>query len=305
MSQGLMISPLATFCVQRLGTHVTLFVGIALETISFIGASFASQIWHLFLAQGLCFGWGMGFLFTGSVGIVAQWFSKRRSLANGIAAAGSGFGGLSYSLAAHAAIAKLGLPWAFRVLGICAFVINTICCILLKDRNAAVGARHVAFDFRLLKRPEVLTLLAFGTFSMLAYVLFVFSMPNFASSIGLTAQQGSVVGALLNLGQGLGRPPIGYFSDTIGRINIAGSLTLVAGVLALAIWTNTKTYGLLIFYSLAGGTVAGTYWAVVAPVTAEVVGLSDLPSALSITWAALTISSLCESPQTRARSPNS
>jgi MFS family permease len=294
---ALLISPLATMSTGALGTRATLFIGIAFETLSFIGASFSTKIWHLFLAQGVCFGWGMGFLFTGSVGIVAQWFLKRRSLANGLAAAGSGFGGLAYSLAAHAAITNLGLPWAFRILGITAFVANTTSALLLRDRNKAVGARHVAFDFRLLKRLEFLTLLAFGTLSMLAYVVLVFSIANFASSIGLTAQQGSVVGAILNLGQGIGRPPIGYFSDTVGRINMAASMSFVAAVLALAVWINTHTYGLLIFYSLVGGTVAGTYWAVVAPVTAEVIGLKNLPSALSITWLSLTFSTLCRKPK--------
>ena len=41
---------------------------------------------------------------------------------------------------------------------------------------------------------------------------------------------------------------------------------------------------ILIFYALIAGTVAGTYWATIAPVSAEVVGLKDLPAALSITW---------------------
>jgi len=39
----------------------------------------------------------------------------------------------------------------------------------------------------------------------------------------------------------------------------------------------------LIVYAFIAGTVAGTYWATIAPVCAEVVGLKDLPAALSIT----------------------
>jgi hypothetical protein len=37
-------------------------------------------------------------------------------------------------------------------------------------------------------------------------------------------------------------------------------------------------------YALIGGTVAGTFWPTIAPITAEVTGLSQLPAALSITW---------------------
>ena len=78
---------------RRYGTRTTLLIGVFLETLSLVGASFATKIWQLFLSQGICFGWGMGFQFVGSVSIIPQWFTKRRSVANGIATGGSGFGG--------------------------------------------------------------------------------------------------------------------------------------------------------------------------------------------------------------------
>lgn len=37
---------------------------------------------------------------------------------------------------------------------------------------------------------------------MLGYIVLLFSLPNYARSIGLSAHQGSVIGAVLNLGQG-------------------------------------------------------------------------------------------------------
>lgn len=183
----------------------------------------------------------MGFLFVGSVGIPAQWFTKRRSLANGISASGSGFGGLIYSLAAGAMLQSIGLAWTFRVLGILAFSVNSICALLLRDRNAIIKTRqngelpHIssetgtvltkttAFDYRLFQRTEYLLLCAYGWFSILAYVVLIFSLANYANYIGLSASDAAIVSALLNLGQALGRPPIGYFSDNIGRLNMAAS----------------------------------------------------------------------------------
>lgn len=199
---ALLVSPIATNCVRKYGTQVALGIGIILETAGLLGASFAYQIWHLFLSQGLAFGFGMGFLFVASVGVVPQWFSKKRSFANSIATAGSGIGGLIYSLGTNAMIQSVGLGWAFRILAIVAFAVNTICTILIKDRNKAVGAIQAAFDISLLRRVEYLLLLAWGFFSMLGYIVLLFSLPSYARSIGLTAQQGSVIGALLNLGQG-------------------------------------------------------------------------------------------------------
>lgn len=226
----------------------------------------------------------MGFLFVGSVGIIAQWFTKKRSLANAVAAAGSGFGGLTYSLATQRMIDTLGLPWAFRILGIVSCLVNLICSNLLRDRNKAVGARHKAFDFQLLKRPEFVLLQGWSILSMLGYTALLFSLPNYAASIGLSAKQGSIIGALMNLGQMLGRPVMGLISDRYGRINIAVFLTLLCGIFCFAFWIPAKSMGLLSFFAIVGGALSGTYWATIAPVGAEIVGLRDLPAALSITW---------------------
>jgi MFS family permease len=230
----------------------------------------------------------MGFLFIASVGLCPQWFSQKRSFANSIAAAGSGLGGLIYSLAANAMIQTISLGWAFRILAIVTFAVNGICAILVRDRNIAIGTIHEAFALRLLKRPEFLLLLGWGFFSLLGYVVLLFSLPNYATSIGLTAQQGSVIGALLNLGQGIGRPfVIGYFSDAAGRMNIALLGTFFTGFFCFVIWIFAKSYGVMIFFSLIVGVFAGTYWTTISVISAEVVGLQLLPSALSIIWISL------------------
>ena len=148
-----------------------------------------------------------------------------------------------YSLATEAMIQKLGLAWAFRILGIVSFAVNFTCSIIVRDRNKQVGASLLAFDWRLFKKPEFVLLLGYGVFSMLGYIVLLFSLPNYAQSVGLTSRQGALIGALLNLGQGLGRPPIGYFSDSVGRINIAGTATFLSGLFALVIWIFAKSYG--------------------------------------------------------------
>jgi MFS family permease len=284
ISQAVLIAPLATRVVHSYGTRVCLHIGVFFETLSLIGASFADQKYQIILSQGVCFGWGMGFLFVGSVGIIAQWFTKKRSLANAIAASGSGFGGLIYSLATQRMIDTLGLGWAFRILGIVSCFVNLACANLIRDRNKAVGARHKAFNVQLLKRPEFVLLQGWSILSMLGYISVLFSLPNYAASVGLSAKQGSIIGALLNLGQMLGRPVMGLVSDRYGRINIAFVLSFLCGIFCFAFWIPAKGMGLLSFFAIVGGALSGTFWATIAPVGAEVVGLKDLPAALSITW---------------------
>lgn len=296
IGMAMLLSPVATFSVRKIGTRLTLMAGVLLETASFIGASFASQTWQLYLSQGLCFGFGMGFLFVASVGVPPQWFSKRRSLANAIAAAGSGMGGLIYSLAANAMIESISLPWAFRILGIICFAVNTTCAIVIRDRNKEIRPSQASFNYRYFANVDFLLLSAWGILSMLGYVVLIFSLANYASAIGLTQQQGSVVSAIFNLGQMVGRPPIGYFSDAMGRLNMAASMTFLSGLFTLVIWINSHSYGVLIFYAIIGGTVAGTFWATIAPVAAEVHGVKELPAVLSLTWLVITAPTVFSEP---------
>ncbi|KAI1421634.1 major facilitator superfamily domain-containing protein [Xylaria sp. FL1777] len=290
LSLAFVVSPLATFLAgwDKYGTRLTIFTGVIFETIAFIGSSFATELWHIILTQGLSFGIGLGLMFVSSAPVPAQWFRKKRSFANGVTAAGSGFGGLVYSLAANAMIEHIGLPWTFRTLAIICFVVNGTASFFIRDRNHAVGSVHVAFNLKLFKRPSFIMFLLWMMFSLIGYIILIFSIVAYCQAVGLSASQASLVGALFNLSQGFGRPAIGLSSDTVGRLNIANLSTLWCGLLCLFVWMfGARTYAGCIVFALLSGSVAGVMWATVSPICAEVVGLAMIPSALSITWIVL------------------
>lgn len=298
LSQGVLVSPLATYLVRRFGTHTCLLTGVVLQTTGLLAASFAKQGWQVVLAQGLCAGWGVGFLFVGSVGIQSQWFEKRRSFANAIVSAGTGLGAMIYSLAVQRMIDTIGLHWQYRVLAIVCFAVNTTASLLLRDRNKAVGAMHDPFKFSLMKRPEFLCLQLWAFLTVLAYSALAFSVAPQAVSVGLTHKQGSILTAVYNAGQAIGRPAIGLSSDRFGRMNIALMSTIVSGLLCLAFWLPSylapSQVGLLSFFMIISGTT-GVFWATIAPLTAETIGLSELPSGLSMIWLTIVPAALfCE-----------
>lgn len=190
-----------------------------------LGASFSSEVYQLFLSQGVCFGWGLGFLYIPASTILPQWFDKKRSLSMGAAASGAGFGGIIYNLVAGAAIEALGWRWTYRILAICTAAVNFTCSMLLKDRNKAVRPRKQGFDLREYGHISVVLLILWGIFTELGYIVLLYSLPNYAATIGLSAHQGSVVGAVLNVGLGVGRPIIGFISDRLGRIDTATGIS--------------------------------------------------------------------------------
>lgn len=84
--------------------------------------------------------------------------------------------------------------------------------------------------------------------------------------------------AFIAVSQGLGRPVIGFYSDRIGRINVAALCTLTAGVAAFFLWIFAgQHYPGAIIYALFGA-FAGCIWPCIAPVAVEVIGLQLLPS---------------------------
>lgn len=282
ISQALLVSPIVSMCNRNLGTRPTLLIGTILVFVSLLGASFATEIWHLFLSQGLCFGYGMGFLYITATAILPKWFSSRRSLVLGIASSGAGIGGLAYNLGAGAGVQTIGLPWTYRILAFCSLAVNLISSILLKDRKTVDREKEKAFDFRDYGRIQVLLVVTWGFLTELGYIVLLYSLPNYATSIGLSASQGSVIGAMLNLGLGIGRPLIGYYSDVLGRINMASIMTAICGIFCLAIWVPAETFPVLVVFALLSGSVMGTFWTCFAPVTAEVVGMQRMPSTLSM-----------------------
>ena len=282
ISQALVVSTIVAKTNERLGIRFSLFPGTLLVSASMLAASYSTKVWHLFLSQGVCFGFGMGFLYITASAVLPQWFSKRRSLAVAIAASGAGIGGLAFNLGVGAGIESLGWEKTYIVLAVTTLVMNLSCSILMKDRNRLIMPHKRSFDLRQLGHISTWLIIIWGWFTELGYVTLLYSLPNYAMSIGLTAHQGSVVGAMLNLGLALGRPPIGYWSDTFGRINVAICMTALCGIFCLAIWVPAKSYAVLIVFALASGTVTGTFWATVVPVTAEIVGMQRLPLAFGM-----------------------
>ncbi|KAL4862846.1 major facilitator superfamily domain-containing protein [Aspergillus spectabilis] len=249
-SQSCLIAPLATAVHHEYGIQLAVGAGVLLEFAALLGASWSTQVWHL-----------------SSTAVIPQWFTGRRSLAAEITTAGTGTGGLIYSLAAHAMMDRWGPGWTYRRLAIVQIAVSSTCVLILRDNDRTdmdngSGDRERqtrAIDLRVGRRYEVWLFLACSFFSVLGFMVIWFSLSTYSHSIGLTTAQGSIATAVMNVGQIVGQPLVGYYSDAVGRINIATAATLLSGVLCLSLW-------------------------VMAPLSAEVVVLKEVRSCLTIMW---------------------
>ncbi|XP_037611912.1 monocarboxylate transporter 4 [Sebastes umbrosus] len=81
--------PLCTVLVNRFGCRPVMMVGGLFASLGMILASFATSIIHIYLCTGIITGLGLALNFQPSLIMLNRYFSEKRPLANGLAAAGS------------------------------------------------------------------------------------------------------------------------------------------------------------------------------------------------------------------------
>lgn len=210
-------------------------------------------------------------------------------MAVGLTSAGAGLGGFTFSLATNAMIRNLGFAWALRITGILCFASNSIATFFLRDRNAEIRPTQHGFAVYLLKRKGVWMLLGHSFFVMLGYISVLYSASSFAVSLGIPQSRASLATVFLNLGTFLGRPIVGVASDKLGRIKVAFFCTFTSGVLCFALWLPTSSFGLLVFLTIAIGLIMGSFWTTISPLAAEVAGIKEVPSLLSLCWLSIVL----------------
>lgn len=264
-SMSMLVAPLVTITVRKFGTQIPMLAGIAVQTAGFIAASYSSRIQDVYISQGLVLGVGLGFIFVPSTPILAQWFSRRRSLAVGISSSGSGIGGLLFSFISQAMIDNLSLAWAFRITAAIVGAMNLVAVALIRNRNRIILPSQRGFDTNILLRYDVCLFLAWGFISMLGYITVLYSLPDFAESINLSQSRAAAISAFLNIGTAVGRPIIGLVSDRFGRIKVAAILTMCSGLTCFAIWLPATNYAVTVLFAITNGAVVGVFWMVGVP----------------------------------------
>jgi len=216
--------------------------------------------------------------------ILSQWFEKRRSVANGLSSAGSGVGGVIFTWGTAAMIRSIGLKWTLRTTGLITLAATVTATLFIRDRNRHIKPTQLAFDVTLLRRYEVMLLLTWAFISMFGYITLLYSLSDYADSLGLSRGQATNLVGILNLGTAVGRPVIGIASDRFSRTNTAAVLTGVCGVICFALWLPAKTYAMMVVFAFICGAILGVFWMTIGPLCVEVAGLKNLPSLLSLSW---------------------
>lgn len=121
--------------VRTIGAQKTGMLGMAFVGFSEIFSSFSvNNVAGLFCTSGVMLGLGISLCFITVSVTPAQYFSRKRGLANGIVFAGGGLGGAVTSFALESLINRVGPEWTYRILGICTLLTGVPAAWLVVER---------------------------------------------------------------------------------------------------------------------------------------------------------------------------
>jgi len=123
--------PLVGFLYDNHGPTYLLVAGTFFHVFGLMMTSLCTEYWQFILAQGICSPLGLNCIYQAGTSAVPTWFFKKRGLAYGVMAAGSGLGGIIFPIMASHLIPKVGYGWtiraiAFLILGMMIIAIVTV-----------------------------------------------------------------------------------------------------------------------------------------------------------------------------------
>ncbi|KAI0447866.1 major facilitator superfamily transporter [Xylaria telfairii] len=292
------VATLNSRIMRIIGVRYTGMLGAFLIGLAQILAGFAvKSVPGLFVTEGVLLGLGFGeskffevlliavlilllrpFQVTSST--PAQYFSKKRGLANGVVFAGGGLGGAVLSLVLDPLIRKAGPAWAFRVLGLGTLATGLPAAWFLKERTAVRRGGFV--EWRLFKNPSFVFIFfagAIGTFPLLVPPFFI---PLFANAIGLSSTAGAGLLAGFNFASAIGRIFSGILCDKIGPLNALFLALSLAAVSMLAVWPVSTTLAPLAIFSVVNGMANGGFFSTMPTVVGNCFGSARVTVAMGM-----------------------
>lgn len=285
---GLVFAPIINFFVGKLGFRPILATGIVLQLAGTLLASFSTKLWQIYLTQGVLDGVALALMFVPIIVIVPQWFKGgpggKRNLALGICASGSGVGGIIYNIGLEPLLKNKSFRWSLRAQAIITAGLNCIAFFLLKTRNDHIKPVFKVYDRLVWGSFGYFCLFFWVMFTLLGYVVLMYNLGDFTRSLGYSSTDASTVSTMVAVGIIYGRPAIGRIGDIIGPINITIIASWFVALFTWAMWIPCRNLATVIVFALMVGSLMGTIWVTMAPISAHIFGLKKLGIAMSVCW---------------------
>ncbi|GJC99233.1 major facilitator superfamily transporter [Colletotrichum higginsianum] len=255
---GFIIGPIYDLGYSR---HL-LVVGSVLVLAGLVLQAFCRTLWQFLLCQGVVIGIGTGCLSTLGVALPSQWFSTRLALANGIAANGSGVGGLVLPALFRAMQPKIGFRWTVLVFALISLVTLGVANLVIKTSKLKIPLkrrplvdRSVFRDVPFLCFLAACCLLFLGMYTPYVYV------QTYALDRGMASEDVALyLLSILNGASIVGRIVPNFFAPHVGIMNMIAAAVFVMSVAAFS-FAATDSQASLIAVTVVYGFFSGTFFA--------------------------------------------
>jgi MFS family permease len=212
--------------------------------------------------------------------VPAQYFLRRRGLANGIVYAGGGVGGAAISLITEQLLKSVGLAWTFRLMGIVTLATGLPAAYLLRERVPAT--RRSLVEWKLFGSLKFDLLFAAGVTATFPLFVPPFFLPIYCQSIGLGSSVGASMVAVFNFSSALGRIGLGLLSDRVGPLNSLFVSLFLSGISMLVLWPFSSSLRPLVFFVVINGAANGGFFAVMPTVVGSTFGSQRVAVAMGM-----------------------
>ncbi|MCV7228119.1 MFS transporter [Mycolicibacterium komossense] len=279
---------------DRVSTRLMCLAGVLVMAVGYLAASHAHTLGMLYACYGLGVGLGVGLLYVPSMAAVQTWFAVKRSAAAGIATAGLGIGTVVAPMAVGAALPALGWRTCFVILGVAILVMGVPAALVIRRHPSAL---HTATSGSSRPLWPILRTTTFAQFylsvllaSICTFIPYV-HLVSAARDQGYSLQVGTMLIALIGVGNIAGRFALGGIADRIGRLRVLAWLTAVLGCSFLG-WAASSALPVLIGFSILFGLAYGGCVSLYPAVTADLFGDNRIGATLGALYTGVGLAAL-------------
>ncbi|KAL5022686.1 hypothetical protein ScPMuIL_001841 [Solemya velum] len=174
-------------------------------------------------------------------------------------------------------------------------IINMGCCGRIKSRYRS--SKSVRLNWSLLKNQSFLIMIVSFLFASIGYPANFILIPSHTKAIKLAPHQQTLVLSLYGVGEIVGRLFFGWFADlgVMKRKFIYAGCMFISGFAAIIV-PFSYTFEAMITYSVVCGVFAGSFWAILAVIIVDIVGIEKFPGGFGLTILCIAIAGLIGPP---------
>lgn len=280
--------------VDRFGPRRVVLVGAVAMGLGLVLTSRATSLWQAYVGHGLGVGLGVACSYVPLVAVVGGWFTRRRTLAVGIAVSGIGLGTLLVAPLAADLITRYGWRDAYLVLAAVSTAALVGCALVV---TAAPGASDgdAAPLLPRLRTPTYVRLYVAGL--LLSIVLFVpfVHLPAYAVSRGAGSVAAATLVGVIGAASILGRLALGAAAARTGVLRTyQACFAGMAG--SFLLWLGTPGYPRLVVFAALLGIGYGGFVALGPALVAELFGVRGLGGLLGVLYTSAALGSAVGPP---------